>query len=234
MTLNDIAYSLLNLIRGDYKEGDYVDIREIYNFIHTQRALWLDKMLSKPYPNLESFEQDLGILDVESIDTTGYSGIDTGYNILQTVKDIPKPIYKRGKPLITRVGSVDKSDINFEFMTKRSIKYFGNGVFNSQLIGAYYEYPKIKLRSNNHFTGGIEKINVQGIFPNPQLLSGFTLADGSNCFDPDKEYPIDDALIDYLTGDVIKYKLQMYLDTPSDRNNDGTLTLERNNETKTQ
>jgi len=229
MTLNEIAYSLIGLIRGDLKDNDYLDIRLIYYFIHTQRANWLNKELSKPYPNIQSFEQDLGAVEVESIDSNVYNTISAGINILRTKVEIPKPLFKKGLALITRVGSLDITHPSFDYMSYHKAIFFGNGKFNSNQIAAFYDRNRIILKSkSNPFIGGIKYINIRGIFENPASLKGFTDIEGNLCYSPDTNYPISPELIDYLHGDIMQYKLQALLDTPTDKLNDADTTLQSN------
>lgn len=229
MTLNELIYSLISLIRGDLKDDDYLDNRLIAHFIHTARATWVDKELGKPYPNLESFEQDLGAVLVHPVDSNVYNTISSGLNILQTVLNIPKPLYKRGLPLITKVGSLDSLELNFDYISKDRVATYGNSKFNTRTIGAYYANNKINLVSKNSAViGGIEYINIKGIFINPTEVSGFTYIDGSKCYDANSPYPINEALIDYLHGDIMKYKLSALLDTPTDKKNDDNVNLQSN------
>lgn len=233
MTLNELAYSLLGLVRGDYKDNDYLDIRLIYHFIHTQRANWVAKELGKPNPNIESFEQDLGALLVETVSSNPYSSIATGANFKRTVESIPKPLYKKGMPLITRIGSIDYSQYPFDIITLNRVSSYGTGKFNVNSIGGFYSGSKVYLMSRNNATlGGLEYINVRGIFENPTEVGGFTTIDGNVCYSPDDNYPISAELIDYLHGDIMQYKLRLVVDTPSDRSNNADTDLTTNSATK--
>lgn len=229
MTLDQLSYSLLGLIRGDLKDNDYLDIRLIQYFIHTQRANWIAKELAKPYPNLDSFVQDLGCVQVETTDSVGYCTIPIGCSIKQTVKDMPKPLYKKGIPLFTRVGSVDVLETPFDFMTLGKAVTFGHGRFNSNRIAAFYDNKKIKLKSTtNPVLGGLEYINIRGIFEDPTAARGFSFPDGTLCYRGDSEYPINAELIDFLHGDIMQYKLKMLLDTPTDKSNDINTDIQSN------
>ena len=113
-------------------------------------------------------------------------------------------------------------------MTMSKALVFGNGKFNTNNIAAFYDNKKIKLKSTNPLLGGVEYINIRGIFENPTDLRAFTLPDGTHCYNVDSQYPISAELIDYLHGDIIKYKLQLLVNTVNDKLNDGTVSIADN------
>ena len=230
MTLRDIALSMYEIVRGEIKDGDDIDMRLLYNFIHTARMDWISKSLNNSHANLEPFEQDFGAIEVEVVDTASYAnlGISTDVNVLQSIKNFPKFMYKNNNPLITRVGPIDKYEIKYELVNKDTTPFIGNGKFNATSIFSFSEFPKIKIQSKASYIGLLKYINVRGIIEDPTLARGFQLYDGSGCYTPDTDYPISGNLINYLQGDIIKHKLARLLNLPSDRVGDGALSLETN------
>lgn len=230
ITLNELAYSLFEDIRGSIKDSDDIDIREFYFAIHTQRALWIDKT-SITERDLASLEQNLGCLQLERVDSGSYCknpAIETGYTLMRTVKDIPKPIIKNGAFLITRVGGIDQHQVNFSFVSINKARFSGNGKFNKNGIFSYYMDNKIFIKSKDPLSHAIEYINVRGVFENPEDLGGFICCNNDPCYSPNSPYPIPAKLIDYMLGEIRKNKLQFIQNLPSDRANDSNFNLTAN------
>lgn len=228
MTLREITYSIIEILRGDLKTNDYIDERVIQYFVHTQRAMWIARELAKPNPNLEPFIQDLGCVKIEKADAAGLCALTTHCNVMQTVNDIPKPLFKKGIPLITRVGPINKYTIAFDFMSVGRAVTFGSGKFNANRIASFYDSKKIKLKSANPYLGGIEYINIVGIFENPSDVRSCVDSNGLPMWSADKPYPISAELLDYIHGSILEHKFQLMVDTPSDRLSDETISLQTN------
>ena len=234
ITLNKLAYSLFELIRGSIKDADDVDIRELYFWINTQRALWVSKSLEEK--SLYPFEQDFGLFELELVDSVVddelpevgsqhfHAAYDTEHSVLRTIRTIPKPLYRNGIPLITRVGSVDRHIMDFKFTTYRASKTVGNGRFSSKDTFAYLMNDRVYIKSKQIKIGALKYINIRGILEDPTALAGATDVDGRLCYDPDADYPVSADLVDYMLSEIIKFKLPLMANTPNDTKNDGAFT----------
>ena len=229
-TLNKLAYSLLELLRGSLKDTEDVDIRELYFFIQTQRALWISKSLEDK--SIFPFEQDCGVFELELVDSVvddailTSKGYDSNHTLLRTIKNVPKPIYRAGVPLLTRVGSVDRHIQDFHVVSYKKAVISGNGRFNHRHYYAYYLNEKVYIKSSAIEAGALKYINIRGIFEDPTALANFSTIEGKRCYDPNDPYPVSGDLIDYMLGEIVKTRLPMMMSAPNDIKNDSAHTIQ--------
>lgn len=197
-TLRELGYDLLQHLRASNSDDDSIDIRSVYFWIKNQRALWIKNELAKHIPTSPKFVQDLGSLSV-------------GGSPKKTSSVIPTPINYRGMPKIIRVGPVDTTKDDYLLLPYTSAKYHGNGRFNTSLIAAYYYNGYVYLNGSTAVLNTVNTINVRAVFEDPMDVTGMTV---------DSEYPLDDALIDYLKGEIIKLDLSAFIETKEDPLND--------------
>lgn len=201
-TLKEIGYDLLQHLRASNKDDDDIDIRSVYYWIKNQRALWIKNELAKHVPTSNKLIQDLGSLAVSTDGTQK-----------KTSATIPVPIHYRGMPKLVRVGSATITSDDYLILPYQSAKYHGNGRFNSALTVAYYYNGYVYIKGG---TTSITTINVRGVFEDPMDVTGMT---------SDSEYPVDEHLIDYLKGEIIKLDLSVFARTAEDKTNDEENTL---------
>lgn len=219
LTLDAMAYDIWLTIRnGRITDDDDLDLRQIKFWINNSRAVWIKNELGKGYSINERFIQNIDCVNLEKTNTA--TCYPTGCNILRTVIEIPPTIEHKGIPTITRVGPSILSTGTFTIVPYERIPYIGNGRFNSNAIYAFWKDNRIYLASNSsslNFTG-MQKINVRGVFADPEAVPGY---------DSTKPYPITEALWTYLKDIVLKSDATMFLATIGDVVNDATDTTNK-------
>jgi len=189
-TLKEIGYDLLQHLRASNRDDDDIDIRSVYFWIKNQRALWVRNEIAQHRETSAKLIQDLGSLAVVADGSTGQK---------KTSATVPMPIHYRGMPKLIRVGhATDLTQHDYLILPYQSAKYHGNGRFNTALITAYYHNGLIYLRGT---LTSVTAIGVRGVFEDPLDVTGMTV---------DSEYPIDESLIDYLKGEIIKLDLFVF------------------------
>lgn len=214
LTLDALAYDLWLTIRnGRIVDDDDLDIRQIKFWIRNNRAVWIKNELNKGHAISQRFIQDLGCVELKRDDT----GIccNVGCNVLVTKNEVPNTIESNGIPTLTRVGPAIINHGTFTIVPYERVPYIGNGRFNSKAIYAFWRNNRVYLVSNSSSLNysGMQKINIRGVFANPENVPGY---DGT------KDYPISEALWVYLKDIVLKSDVNMFLSTIGDTLNDAT------------
>ena len=227
MTLNELTYSIFETIRSEISDDDNIDIRQIRDDIHKQRALWLRNELNKNRTIHPDIQQDLGCVDMELTDNAECCEITTGCNILRSVEILPRPLELHNKEAITRVGPVNKMNKPFSLVPYERAIYSGNGKFNYNKIFAFYLNWRIYITGKDPIINTIEKIHVRGVFENPEEAGKFVDCDNKPCFTADSEYPIMEWLRPYIETEIIKKYIPQY-NYPSDAGNDNNDRMQQN------
>ena len=93
MTLNEIAYNLLNLVRGGRSNNDeHISLSQIKFNIKHYRAMFIRRDYGKNGFVSRHVEQDLGCVRVEPVDASKCCNLDTACPVYRTVKPLPKTI----------------------------------------------------------------------------------------------------------------------------------------------
>jgi hypothetical protein len=194
-TLREIAYDLIGHVRPSYSDDDDLDIRQVYYWIKNQRALWLYNRCGEHKPlgdkNLQQYT-DLSLTE-DTLD------IDEKISTI-----VATPLIYRGQPKIMFIGH-DRKSKNVPLIPYESVKFHGNGRFNSTTPCAYYYNNYIYVRNFDDDT-----IIVRGVFEDPMDVTGMTV---------DLEYPLDESLLEYLKGEILKADMLIFMKAQNDPTN---------------
>lgn len=213
MTLQQIADAIKDRLRNyndTSQDSDLSDESIVYDILN-HRALYLRREINKTR-SLKTFEQDLGCLDLQTIDKSECPNFLAYETVKRTRVKLPKFIRRRNKEAITFVGDVNKTrriPLDDTFMIEWN-KY--NKYTNAE-TKAYYLNDYIYVDNCE----GLKAINVRGVLEDPTspLL-------GDNAFDLESEdFPLPADLIHQLIEDIVASHMrtseQTMEDIPNDR-----------------
>lgn len=204
-TLNQIAYGILESVKGDIGADNNIDIRKVKYDIKNHRALLIRNELNKNRTINPSIVQSLGCIDVKAVSQSSCCDGVGDCTILRSVDKIPSTIERHGNDTITRVGGTNIMSPGFSYVDYETAKVSGNGRFNRDVIFAFLlnDYMYLIQRSATISFVGISKINVMGVFNDPEEISKFTDCNGDSCFTEDStEYPLSEWMITYITKEL--------------------------------
>ena len=218
-TYNEIEYSLLNLYRGGITSDDEdVSGRQLMFHFSNYRAKLVREDLSRGRSVDRQLVQDLGCVAVECVDAAECCEIaDTGTTVVRTVLPIPKLLELYSKNLLTFVGLVDKS-VSYQITSPTQARWSKYNKYTGNTTKAY-------LQSNSNYLylinapKGIELINIQGVFEDPEDIKNFNNCNGTACFSKDSEYPISGHMIPVITELIMTKELKVLATTPTDVSN---------------
>jgi hypothetical protein len=223
-SLNELVYDVLEQYRATSKTTDSLDERQVASWIQHLRAEFIKQRLEETLRNIdEHWVQDLGHVEMELVDSSIYSDIDSGKTILRSVKDIPRTIQTRfGVGTFTRVGPADRLGKKYNLVSYERALASGNGKFNSKDIYAFLDGKRLCLISNANLHKLVQYIHVKGVFQNP--AEAYTFKTGLD-YDWDLEYPISESLVNAITTTIKERNFKFVLLPLEDKVTDGTDTL---------
>tara|TARA_R100000544_G_C2218593_1_gene56063 strand:- start:253 stop:948 length:696 start_codon:yes stop_codon:yes gene_type:complete len=217
MTLNEIAYNLLNVVRGGRSNNDeHISLDQIKFNIKHYRAVYIRRDYAKNSFTSRHSEQDLGCVRLEAVDASKCCNLDTKCPVYRTEKPIPKTIRYNFEEAITYVGDVTGTN-TIPMVNSNVIHYL-----------PYDKYTKGKMKSymiNDYLyiynAEGIETINVRGVFEDPEQVAIFDECLEGECYDDSKsEFPISMDMLSLINQGLINGELNMLSTSLSDTTND--------------
>lgn len=210
VSINDIAYDVIELYRANYKDTDSLDIRQVYHWVNTGRAMLIQQRLEKNIFHI--YEEE--IQKLTGLDISVSSG-----TLVVTDDAIPVTIIRRGYPgTITKVtypytGTSPEFSANpVQVVNAKRFTRVGNRKFNSSLYYATLGTDK-KIYLKPYTITGSEVIDVEGVFQNPiEVMEANGVTDPYNA-----DYPLNSNLIKDLTNMIVSEKFQTVLQQMEDK-----------------
>lgn len=225
VTLNQIAYGLFEIVRKYLSDDSEISLDQIKDWIHDTRAMLLEQKFNKnPRVIDDVYTQSIGPLKIESVDSSAFTSIPSGRYMFRTVKEIPPTIDRKNyQGTFTRIGPADKFAVKYNLVTYDRALYSGNGRFNKDTIFCFLRDNKIYLISNSGaYHKAVQYIDVEGVFQNPAQVAIFLDSSGDSLNFDTSAYPVNRSMRRDIENIIIKEKLGIKAQAPSDKTNDGT------------
>ncbi len=228
VTLNQIAYNILESIRGKISDDDNIDIDQIKDMVHSMRTKLLKQKFDRNLRVIDDiFTQSLGALEIEPVDSSAHPTITAGRFMYRTVLEIPETIDRKNyEGTFTRIGPADRLANEFNLVSYNRALRSGNGRFNGDQIYCFIRDSKIYLISGDKYHKGVQFIDVEGVFQNPAQVALFVDSNGDSLYSDTGRYPVSRSMKDDIEEIIISKRLAPQAEVPSDIINDGTDTLD--------
>lgn len=228
ITLNEIAYDLLNLIRaGRSVAGETISIDQVKFWVVNTRAQLIRNEANKQRTIDPELVQDLGCLELETVDAALCCNISVDCNVVRTKKSIPGFIEVNQKPLITRVGPINRTAPQYDFIPIERLPFEFQNKFTKNQIKSYIHGDHIYLAGHKDnidlFT--LSYVNILGVFEDPRTLSDFK-CDNDACYTDDSSFKIKRWMIEQMKSQILQLDLQTIAGTFTDKTSDSKLNLE--------
>ena len=215
MTLNEIAYNLLNLIRGGKSHHDEnISLDQIKFNVRHYRAVLVRRDFQRNGMITRHLEQSLGCMQLEKVDGSQCCGLDIGCMVYKTKLPVPRTLRFNFEDAITFVGAADGLT-RIPLVSSSIIKYVQYEKYTSEKKKAYMIGDYLYVFNAE----GMEYINIRGVFENPEDLSMYD-CDGSECYDDNSEYPLPADMLQAINSGLMQGELRMLGITKSDTTND--------------
>ena len=215
-SLNSLVYELIELYRTNFKVTDSIDERLMATWIQYTRAKLIKQRLDEHMriPD-EHWVQDLGSVEMEIIDSSVSSELNTGAissgkTILRSVEEIPSTIHFKGAPGgFTRIGPADLLSRGYNIVTYQRALDSGYSKFNRNDIYAFLHGKHVYIVNRNQTHKFIKYINITGIFQNP--IEAYEFNSDNSTYDWDYEYPISEALVGDMKNIILQENFKLIM-----------------------
>ena len=217
MTLNEIAYNLLNLLRGGRSHHDeHISLDQIKFNIKHYRAVFIRRDYAKNGFTSRHIEQDLGRINIAPIDASKACGIETKCAVYRSDVEIPKTIRYNFEEAITYVGDVTGFG-TIPMVPSNMIQWLPYDTYTSKKMKAYMINDFLYIYNAE----GLEAINVRGVFEDPQDVASFEQCGSDTCYDDSKhDFPISMDMLSLINQGLVAGELNLLSKTFSDTEND--------------
>lgn len=218
MTLNEIAYNLLNLVRGGRSNHDeHISLDQIKFNVRYYRAMFIRRDYAKNGFVSRHVEQDLGCIKLIKVDASKCCNLPINCAVYRTEKTIPKTIRRNFEESITHVGDVTGLG-TIPFVESNAIQWIPYDKYTKDKMKAYMIEDYLYVYNAD----GLEYINVKGIFENPKEVEKFSDCkdNGGNCYSDDYDYPIPLDMVNMINQGILNGELTLLSSSMSDTYND--------------
>lgn len=214
MTLNEIAYNLLNLMRGGRStHEENISLDQIKFNIRHYRAVMVRRDFARNGLVTRHLEQSLGCVELEKVDGSQCCGLDIGCDVYKTKVPIPKTLRFNFEEAITFVGAADGLT-RIPLVSSSIIKFLQYDKYTSENKKAYMIDDYLYI----FHAEGMEFVTIRGVFENPEDVAKFD-CDGA-CYDDTSDYPIPMDMLQAINSGIIQGELKLLGITASDYTND--------------
>tara|TARA_R100001594_G_scaffold102334_1_gene137047 strand:+ start:3524 stop:4234 length:711 start_codon:yes stop_codon:yes gene_type:complete len=217
MTLNEIAYNLLNQIRGGRSHNDeHISLDQIKFNIKHYRAMFIRRDFTRNGFTSRHIEQDLGCLELIKVDPSKCCELPSSCSVYRTTETIPRTIRFNFEEALTHVGDITGTG-TIPLINANMVKWLPQDKYTNKNYKAYMIEDYLYIYNAD----GLKYINVRGIFENPSEVFKFKDCDGTDCYDDNiTDYPIPMDMIQQINQGILAGELGLLAGTMSDTEND--------------
>lgn len=215
VTLNSIITDLLEIIRqAKISRSEPISKRQLEAWVHQYRALLLKRDLDKGKMPNPDYIQEIPAIELEVVDRTDGSNIESNTYMLKSKLAIPNTIDLNHKPGYMYVGTMD----GFEF------QFIPEGRAQWQQYKKYTNKDNLVFLRNGYLyllaVTPVAYVTIRGIFEVPTEVSNFVNPNiSSRSAGLDDPYPIPINLIPTLKELLLKGELGIQIKQYSDTTN---------------
>ena len=218
MTLNEIAYNILNTYRGGrLNHGEHISLDQVKFTVKYYRAMMIRRDMARNGFVSNGVEQDINCLELEVIDASKCCNLKTDCEVYRTVKPLPKFVRLNFNDAITYAGDATGLD-SYQIVEPHMVQWL-----------PYDKYTKTKKKVyilDNYLylynADGDGVINIRGIFEDPDKLGQYTNCEGIPCYDDNSEYPLPMDMLQIMTQAILGGEMKILATSVSDTANDNT------------
>ena len=174
MTLNEIAYNILNTVRGGRSNSsEHISLDQIKFNIKHYRAMLIRRDYARNGLITRHLEQDLGCLELENVNPSKCCNLPVSCNVARTKKKIPRTVRFNFQEAITYVGDVT-GVVRIPIVEPSMVRYLPHDKYTSSKYKAYMIEDSLYIYNAR----GLKFVNIRGIFEDPSDLKNFDCEKG--------------------------------------------------------
>lgn len=220
MTLDEIAYNILNLLRaGRTSNDELISIEQIKFNIKHYRAMFIRRDYARNGYISNHLEQDLGCLDLEKVDASKCCNLPQDCPVYRTKRKPPKTVRFNFSDAFTFIGKPNGTG-TIPRVEPHEIEYLPYDKYTS----GHTKYYVIDDYIYVYMPKGLEAINIRGVFEDPEDVANFATCDTGFCYDDQTSFPLPMDMVSTITAGIAAGELQLLAgginDTANDRQQD--------------
>ena len=215
MTLNEIAYNVLNLVRGGRSSNnDYISLDQIKFNIRYYRAMLIRRDFARNGMITRHLEQDLGCLNLIKVDASKCCNLPIECAVYRTERALPRTVRFNFRDAITHVSDVTGTG-TIPLVESHTVQWLPYDKYTKDKYKAYMIEDFMYIYNAE----GLGFVNVRGVFENPEDVSSFD-CDGSECYDDNMDYPLPLDMVETITKGIMAGELVLLSGSKNDTTND--------------
>jgi len=216
MTLNEIAYNILNTYRGGRQNhNEHISLDQIKFTIKYYRAVLVRRDMGRNGFVSNGVEQDLRCLELEKIDASKCCNLKTNCDVYRTKMPLPKFVRLNFNDALTYAGDVTGLS-SYQIIEPYLVQWLPNDTYTRNKKKVYIIDNYLYLYNAQ----GESSINIRGIFEDPEALSKFKGCEDSTCYNDESEFPLPMDMVQTVTQGILSAEMQIVGGTQSDTSND--------------
>jgi len=217
-TLDKIGYSIIDTVRPILKRTDFIDIRDVTEWVKEERNFLAKQQIDKNSPFIPK-----GFLQSEKVTTTPLKIFNKYPDInVITTQNLPKILsYSKGTYAIDSISYKDffVDKIHFIDNSNSLLNYVNSDRFDKQsLYSTIINGELVIAGKDSILVRGLQEVYVKAVYTDPESISTFNVKTDI--------FPIEESLISLLENKVIKerYGIQIsnYYDSINNEKHDLT------------
>ncbi len=229
-SLNQLAYSVLETVTPKAVIGQPITLDIIKFHIKNVRAQFIRNEGNKNRSIDPEIIQDLGCVDLVLVDRAECCDTEIDCFFLRTRNKLPGFIELHHKPMVTRIGPVDKIARPYQLIPFERVPFEFYNKFTRNEIKAFLmnnnDYMYFAIHKDNILSRSLTKVNIQGILENPSDASFFTSCSGQSCFSDDStSFPMKGWMASSVIAEVIRMFIGPESKQPLDTSNDNDVNF---------
>ena len=211
MTLDQIAYNILNIVRGGRSNSDeHISLSQIKFNIRYYRAMMIRRDLARNNFMSRHLEQDLGCIKMRKVNASKCCNFDVDCDVYKSEVKIPRTVRANFRDMITYIGGVDGVS-RIPLIQPDYVKFIPYDKYTKNQRKAFFIEDYLYIYNPD----GIELINVRGVFEDPEEVAKFD-CDGTDCYDTDTPYPMPADMVQAITTALLSGEMMMIANTAGD------------------
>lgn len=218
MTLDEIAYNLLNSFRGGRSSQDEsISLDQIKFNIKHYRAVFIRRDYARNGLITRHLEQDLRCVSLTKVDLSKCCNIDVKCTAYRSINKLPRTVRFNFEEAITYVGDLTGTG-RIQMIKPFEVAYIAGDKYTKNNPKAYMIEDYLYLLNPN----GISTVNVRGVFEDPTEVSKFIDCNGVSCYTDNSSFPMPMDMVQAITQGMMNGELRLLAGTFSDTTADRT------------
>ena len=216
MTLDEIAYNILNLLRkGRSSNDELISIEQLKFNIKHYRAMYIRRDYARNGYVSNSLEQDLGCLELEKVDASKCCNLPQDCPVYRTKRKPPKTVRFNFTDAFTFIGKPNGTR-TIPKVESYEIEYLPYDKYTSGHSKYYVIDDYIYVYNPN----GLEAINIRGVFEDPETVANFATCTEGPCYDDQSPFPLPMDMVSIITAGLAAGELSILATGVNDTSND--------------